>query len=109
MSLNAWLAEANEGDKIELNDDSGRVSILEATRVAGTMILKDLSVIEDLERENLILRHEISRRIFSPFPTPLKILRKYCEAVPDMLYSKLQTQFISVLRSNTLKRKRGCL
>ncbi|MBR2208222.1 MAG: 50S ribosome-binding GTPase [Synergistaceae bacterium] len=75
LSLNAWLAEADDGDKIELNDDLGRVRILEATRVAGTMILKDLSVIEDLERENLILRHEISRRIFSPFPTPLKILR----------------------------------
>ena len=67
-SLNAWLTQASEGDKIELDD-----RILEATSIAGTMILKDVSIIRDLERENLILRHEISRRIFSPFPTPIKI------------------------------------
>ena len=102
LSLNAWLAEANEGDKIELNDDSGRVSILEATRVAGTMILKDLSVIEDLERENLILRHEISRRIFSPFPTPLKILRKSGreDFIFDVLNENLDAA-INILPTNT--------
>ncbi|MBR1485649.1 MAG: hypothetical protein IJ597_00145, partial [Synergistaceae bacterium] len=67
-SLNAWLSRASEGDEIKIDD-----RVLEATSVAGTMILKDVSIIRDFERENLILRHEISRRIFSPFPTPIKI------------------------------------
>jgi len=68
LSLNAWLSQADDGDKIELDD-----RILEAAFIAGTLVLKDVSIIQDLERENLILRHEISRRIFSPFPAPLKI------------------------------------
>ncbi|MBQ7197267.1 MAG: 50S ribosome-binding GTPase [Synergistaceae bacterium] len=70
--LNAWLAEADEGDKIECKDDAGRVRVLEAVRVAGVMTLNDVTIKEDLEHENLILRHEISRRIFSPFPESFK-------------------------------------
>ena len=76
LGLSAWLSDADEGDTIEITDDSGRVKILEAVRVAGVMTLSDITVKEDLERENLILRHEISRRIFSPFPTELKISEK---------------------------------
>jgi len=70
LGLNAWLSEAEDGDRLELEGSK----ILEASRVAGAMTLKDVTIIEDLERENLILRHEISRRIFAPFPEPLKNL-----------------------------------
>ena len=70
LSINAWLTCADDGDKVEL--DNGK--ILEASRFAGTMLLNDVTKIEDLERENIILRHEISRRIFSPFPKSLKSL-----------------------------------
>ena len=68
-SLNAWLDAADDGDRVELNG-----KILEASRLAGTMLINDVTKIEDLGRENLILRHEISRRIFAPFPKPLKSL-----------------------------------
>ena len=101
LSLNAWLSEANEGDKLELNDDEGRLKILEATRVAGTMVFKDLSIVRDLEQENLILRHEIARRIFSPFPTPLKILKNSGreEFIFDVLNQNLE-EAINILPNN---------
>ena len=73
LALKAWLENANEGDKIECVDDSGRVKVLEAVRVAGVMTLNDLTLIQDLQRENLALRHEIQRRIFSPSPQPVKL------------------------------------
>lgn len=70
-SLDAWLSNAEDGDRIELNDGT---KILEALSLNGTMIINDVTRLEDLERENLILRHEISRRIFSPFPNSIKSL-----------------------------------
>ena len=76
LGLSAWLSEADEGDTIEITDEYGRVKILEAVRAAGVMTLNDITLKKDLEQENLILRHEISRRIFSPFPAPLKISEK---------------------------------
>ncbi len=76
LGLSAWLSDADDGDTIEITDDYGRVKILEAVRVAGVMTLSDITLKKDLEQENLILRHEISRRIFSPFPAPLKISEK---------------------------------
>ena len=73
LALSAWLENANDGDKIECVDDSGRVKVLEAVRVAGVMTLNDLTLIEDLRRENFALRHEIQRRIFSPSPQGIKL------------------------------------
>ncbi len=96
LALNAWLSEAEDGDKLELKDDSGRVKILEALRVAGTMVFNDVSMIEDLERENLILRHEISRRIFSPFPEPLKILKN--SGREDFIFDFLNENLDSALK-----------
>ena len=96
LALNAWLSEADDGDKIELTDGSGRLKILEAKRVAGTMILNDVSMLEDLERENLILRHEISRRIFSPFPEPLKILKD--SGREDFIFDFLNENLDSALK-----------
>ena len=102
LTLNAWLAEADEGDKLEIKDDSGRARILEATRVAGAMVLKEVSIIKDLELENLILRHEIARRIFSPFPTPLKILKDSGreDFIFDVLSENLDAA-INILPANT--------
>ena len=82
-SLNAWLSCANDGDRIEL--DNGK--ILEASRFADITFINDVTKIEDLERENLILRHEIARRIFSPFPKPLKSLKD--EGLEDFIFEVL--------------------
>ncbi len=66
LSLNAWLASASEGDLIECKNEYGRTKIFEAVRVQGVMTLNDVTIIEDLKQENLRLRREIQRRIFSP-------------------------------------------
>ena len=99
--LNAWLAEAGEGDRIECTDGSGRVKILEAVRVAGEMTLNDITVNEDLERENLILRHEISRRIFSPFPEELKISKDSgrCDFIFEILNENLDSA-LNIMNGN---------
>ena len=53
-SVSAWLASANEGDKIEFEGKT-----FEAVRLNGVLTLRDLDLISDLENENLRLRHEI--------------------------------------------------
>ena len=113
LGLSAWLADADEGDTIELTDDSGRVKILEAVRVAGVMTLNDITMKEDLERENLILRKEISRRIFSPFPAPLKLsenISAQSYVLSNILNENLETA-LNILNGNAqlkaLKRSLG--
>ena len=59
LALGAWLSLADEGDMIECE---GRV--FEAVNIQGLMTLRDISMIEDMHRENEILRREIQRRIF---------------------------------------------
>ncbi|MBQ3399345.1 MAG: dynamin family protein [Synergistaceae bacterium] len=65
LALSAWLAAAQEGDRIECTESNGRAKILEAVRVQGVMTLRDIGWIEDMEQENLRLRREIQRRIFT--------------------------------------------
>ena len=65
LPLGAWLANADEGDKIECREPDGRVKVLEAVRVQGVMTLRDIGLISDMEEENLRLRREIQRRIFA--------------------------------------------
>ena len=114
LGLSAWLDDADEGDRVECTDDSGRVKVLEAVRVAGVMTLNDITLKEDLERENLTLRHEISRRIFSPSPQPLTLPKNSERS--DMLFEVLSSGLdsaLNVLTSNTqlkaLKRSLGSL
>ncbi|MBR0079393.1 MAG: PAS domain-containing protein [Synergistaceae bacterium] len=66
LALSAWLESSNEGDKIICDD-----KILEAVRVQGVMTLNNLSMIEDLQNENLRLRREIQRRIFCAAPSEI--------------------------------------
>ena len=68
LALSAWLSSANEGDRIECDNPGGRVRVLEAVRIQGVMTLRDVGLIEDMEQENLRLRREIQRHIFSPSP-----------------------------------------
>lgn len=73
LALSAWLENSSEGDKIQCIDDNGRVRILESVRIQGVMTLNDISAIEDLEQENMRLRREIQRRIFSRSPSLLQL------------------------------------
>lgn len=73
LPLSAWLASANEGDKIECADFNGRVRVLEAVRVQGVMTLRDVSEIDDMQAENMRLRREIQRRIFDSDPMPANV------------------------------------
>ncbi|MBQ9420059.1 MAG: hypothetical protein IJU31_06780 [Synergistaceae bacterium] len=114
LGLSAWLNDADEGDTIECVDDSGRVRVLEAVRIAGTMTLSDITIKEDMEREIMTLRHEISRRIFSPSPMPFA--RPKDSSRSDMLYEALNESLdaaLNVTTSNTqlkvLKRSLGSL
>ena len=66
LALSAWLESSNEGDKIICDD-----KILEAVRVQGVMTLNNVSMIEDLQNENLRLRREIQRRIFCAAPSEI--------------------------------------
>lgn len=59
LALSAWLSLAEEGDRIESED-----RIFEAVNVQGVMTLRDVTMIEDIQRENETLRREIQRRIF---------------------------------------------
>ncbi len=59
-SLSAWLENSSEGDLIEING-----KIYEAVRIQGVMTLRDLSLLEDMEREIFILRRQIQRKIFN--------------------------------------------
>lgn len=68
LALSAWLANAQEGDRIECSEPSGRTKILEAIRIQGIMTLRDIGQIEDMENENMRLRREIQRRIFAQSP-----------------------------------------
>ena len=63
-SLLAWLAQAQEGDRIECESSCGSVRVLEAAGIDGVKILRDVSALDDMSRENLTLRREIQRRIF---------------------------------------------
>lgn len=65
LALSAWLESASEGERIECDDLNGSSRILEAVRIQGVMTLKDVGEIEDLQQENIRLRHEIQRRIFA--------------------------------------------
>ena len=113
LGLTAWLGEAEEGDRIEIYDElSKRAKILEAVRVAGAMTLNDITIKEDLERENLILRHEISRRIFAPFPAELKLPKdeNFSNEIFNALNENLDAA-LNILPGNiylkTLKRSLG--
>ena len=63
-SLLAWLAQAQEGDRIECESSCGSVRVLEAAGIDGVKILRDVSALDDMSRENITLRREIQRRIF---------------------------------------------
>ena len=78
LALTAWLAGASDGDTIECTDPNGRVRVLEAVEVCGVMTLRDSSELEDMQAENLRLRREIQKRIFSPMPSVIPEYR-----VPD--------------------------
>lgn len=77
LPLNAWLASANDGDKIECADFNGRVRVLEAVRIQGVMTLRDVSEIDDMQAENMRLRREIQRRIFDSDPMPANVPEDY--------------------------------
>lgn len=77
-ALNAWLEGASDGDKIECEDSKGRVRTLEAVEINGTMTLRDCGELSDMEQENIRLRREIQKRIFSPVPTVIQEYR-----IPD--------------------------
>ena len=68
-SLSAWLETASDGDTIELTSPNGRVRTLEAVELQGAMTLRDISELQDMQRENITLRREIQKRIFSPMPS----------------------------------------
>ncbi|MBQ7154248.1 MAG: dynamin family protein [Synergistaceae bacterium] len=65
-ALTAWLECADDGDVIECGN-----RMLEAVMVQGVMTLRDRGEIEDMQAENLRLRREIQKRIFSPLPSVL--------------------------------------
>lgn len=71
-ALSAWLEEASDGDTIECVSPNGRVRTLEAVEIHGAMTLRDISEIEDMHRENMTLRREIQKRIFSPMPSEIQ-------------------------------------
>lgn len=73
LALGAWLSLADEGDRIICEDSNGRVRVLEAVNVQGLMTLRDISEIEDMQRENETLRREIQRRIFTGTHTEINI------------------------------------
>ena len=73
LALGAWLSLANEGDRIKCEDSNKRVRVLEAVNVQGVMTLRDVSEIEDMQRENETLRREIQRRIFMGTRTDINI------------------------------------
>ena len=70
-ALSAWLEGASDGDTIEFTAPNGTVRILEAVEIQGTMTLRDISEIQDMHRENMTLRREIQKRIFSPMPSEI--------------------------------------
>ena len=72
LALSAWLELADEGDKITCEDSNGVIKTLEAVRIQGVMTLRDSSVLDDMQQENMRLRREIQRRIFAPSPSPVK-------------------------------------
>ena len=110
-ALNAWLMNASEGDKIECIDENGSVKVLEAVRVQGVMTLFNAGMIEDMQSENMRLRREIQRRIFSANSQALK-LPDYSEN-EDILRSKLEDYINSALNvltgNNQLKALRRSL
>ncbi|MBR0250195.1 MAG: dynamin family protein, partial [Synergistaceae bacterium] len=73
LALGAWLSLADEGDRITCEDSNGRVRVLEAVSIQGVMTLRDISEIEDMQRENETLRREIQRRIFMGTHTDMNI------------------------------------
>ncbi|MBQ7578886.1 MAG: dynamin family protein [Synergistaceae bacterium] len=95
LALSAWLENSNEGDKIECTDNNGRVKILEAVRVQGVMTLNDISAIEDLQQENMRLRREIQRRIFSASPAILQLSSS--DAQENFIRSELEKNINSAL------------
>ncbi|MBQ7593867.1 MAG: dynamin family protein [Synergistaceae bacterium] len=110
-ALNAWLMNASEGDKIECKDENGNVKILEAVRVQGIITLFDAGMIDDMQSENMRLRREIQRRIFSANSYPFK-LPDYSEN-DDIMRSKLEDCINSALNvltgNNQLKALRRSL
>ena len=111
LALSVWLENARDGDKIECQDEYGRVKILEAVRVQGVMTLFDSGMIEDMQNENLRLRREIQRRIFAANSQPLR-LPDYSEG-EDFMRSKLEDCINSALNvltgNNQLKALRRSL
>ena len=79
LALRAWLEVAQEGDRIECTENNGRAKILEAVRIQGVMTLRDIGWIEDMEQENLRLRRELQRRIFSPDPSMPSLPEDYTQ------------------------------
>ena len=67
LALSAWLELADEGDRITCGSKT-----LEAVRIHGAMTLFDVSAYEDMQQENLRLRREIQRRIFTQSPSLVK-------------------------------------
>ena len=72
LALSAWLELADEGDRITCEDSNGVIKTLEAVRIQGVMTLRDSSILDDMQQENMRLRREIQRRIFAPSPSPVK-------------------------------------
>lgn len=95
LALSAWLSSAQEGDRVECGDEGGLVRVLEAVRVQGVMTLRDVGMIDDMEQENLRLRREIQRRLFSrnpeipSLPEDLTVPAMFRDSLEDCLNSAL--------------------
>ena len=99
LALSAWLANAQEGDRIECTDNNGIIRTLEAFRVQGVMMLRDIGEIEDMQQENLRLRREIQRRIFSRSTFPVTLPEDYTEGT--LIHNKLEDCINSALNVMT--------
>ena len=99
LALSAWLANAQEGDRIECTDNNGIIRTLEAFRVQGVMTLRDIGEIEDMQQENLRLRREIQRRIFSRSTFPVTLPEDYTEGT--LIHNKLEDCINSALNVMT--------
>ena len=99
LALSAWLANAQEGDRIECSEPDGRTKILEAIRIQGIMTLRDIGQIEDMENENMRLRREIQRRIFAQSPNIPELPEDFSR--PAIIRTKLEDSINSALNVMT--------
>lgn len=110
LALSAWLANASEGDRIECTDNNGSVKILEAVRIQGVMTLSDISRLDDIERENIMLRREIQRTIFGTSQFSDMLYDDYEESFTrEALEKNINSALNVITGSNQLKALRRSL